>query len=298
MEILHGAIAMLEAPKSMARPEGLLEEFKAKYLPELEAAAPAPRWGLKLPALPAMAWPQIEWPTVGRVLVPMGGMAAAAAALLLAWNSQPTIPGAAPTVPSVRIADVSAPPVSVAVPVPTPPSVSEKAVTRPAPTTDRTASPAVRVQPSFPKLRVEPKPPKRETPAPLVRARQRPILAAAPTPPNLERRRSRGPRLKAGEQYASGMMGEAELTVEELARIADHVEAMPSPEDQWKDISIVTHRKASAAPVEEGYAEVSSRNLTTGEVKTAIIGAPTAAPPAEPSAGAAAPLPADAEADR
>src|SRR5437773_2053184 len=74
LDTLKNAIAFLEAPKSFARPEGLLEEFKAKYLPEAEAASTAPRWGFRLPAMP-----KFEWPSLGRVLLPMGGMAAAAA---------------------------------------------------------------------------------------------------------------------------------------------------------------------------------------------------------------------------
>src|SRR5436309_8424121 len=65
LDTLKNAVALLEAPKSFARPEGLLEEFKAKYLPQASAGAETPRWGFRLPALP-----KVEWPSLGRVMVP------------------------------------------------------------------------------------------------------------------------------------------------------------------------------------------------------------------------------------
>ena len=84
LDTLRSALALLEAPKTMVRAEGLLEEFKTQYLPEAEAAA-AGKWSFRLPAMP-----RLEWPTMGRVMFPMGGIAAAAAALLVAFHGQPT----------------------------------------------------------------------------------------------------------------------------------------------------------------------------------------------------------------
>src|SRR5438309_10487400 len=82
---LRSAIALLKAPRTLVRPEGLLEEFKAKYLPEAETA---PRWAVRLPVMP-----KIEWPSLGRVMLPMGGLAAAAAALLVTLHSQQVVVG-------------------------------------------------------------------------------------------------------------------------------------------------------------------------------------------------------------
>src|SRR5260370_35551339 len=68
----------------LVRPEGLLGEFRAKYVRDAEAA-PAPRWGIRIPVMPKIAWPALS-----QVMVPMGGLAAAAAAArLVALHSQP-----------------------------------------------------------------------------------------------------------------------------------------------------------------------------------------------------------------
>jgi hypothetical protein len=285
LETLRNAIAMLEAPKAMARPEGLLEEFKTKYLPEAEAAAAAPRWGFKLPVLP-----KVEWPSMGRVLLPMGGMAAAAAALLVSLHNNPAgVPVAVNHQPT-RVASVDIRSGDV--------TMKKESVTPVSPGSVAPAESKARRNALLDEARADGPPTappvvRREvaaSPEPTARTRRRSVvIAEVPQPERRLVRGSPGPRLKANVQYAAGTLGASALTDAELKGAIDYAEATPSPEDQWKDVVVVIHRKTPAASEEEGFAAVSCRNLKTGEVKSATIGTPTVAATGEPAPEVSAP---------
>jgi len=292
LETLKNAVALLAAPKSFARPEGLLEEFKAKYLPEAEAAAEAPRWGFRLPVLP-----KFEWPSLGRVMLPMGGMAAAAAALLVALHGNPIPSGNSP------VASHHSGPRMAAVPTasnsfePDPTTVAGKTASTPARAlTAATAKSSTGTTPLKDELhssgnekrtvgRTQPVARPRLEAAPLRPAsthrRHAMVLAAAVIPERRHVRRSLGPGLKPYGRYASNTTAGPAVSASEMTRLGGYQKPTPSPEDQWADIAIATRRKASAAAVEEGYAEVSCKNLATGQVKSMAVGSPigpTAAP--------------------
>lgn len=311
LETLRSVVAMLEAPKAFARPEGLLEEFKEKYLPAAEAE-PAPRWGFRLPALP-----QFEWPSMGRVLLPMGGMAAAAAALMVALHSQPMPNTAGPAAPSGpnRIASAVEPAVdgTARIDIAAPESAVNETGPKIQPSLKQKSSAATREKapaaPAAASKKILPRPAEKVMPAP-PRASRRPrvFLADAATPRlELRRGRSRPIPLKAGEQYAAAQPAAPAMDEKEMAAAGSaHQEATPTLEDQWKSVAAVTLRR-NAAVIESsdaGYAEVSCRNVktgeVTGEVKWGAFGAPVAATtPAEPAVSAPAeigePVETDAE---
>jgi hypothetical protein len=292
LETLRNVVAMLEAPRALAKPEGLLEEFKEKYLPTIEAE-PAPRWGFRLPALP-----QFEWPSMGRVLLPMGGMAAAAAALMVALHTQqapnPVIPDApagsaqiaatAGASEGSRLADLARAEKAAA----TPGLTSRAALSEPSGTAGRRdkATGAPSAAP-----RNETVWPAEKSPTTAPRAGRRPPVYIARTgSTDLElrmRRPSRSIRLKAGGQYAAAPTALSSVDENEMAVIGSaHKEAKPTLEDQWKSVAAVTLRRSAskAVSVEEGYAEVSCRNVKTGDVNRAAFGAPVAATvPAAPA---------------
>lgn len=306
LETLRNVVAMLEAPKSFARPEGLLEEFKEKYLPAAEAEA-EPRWGFRLPSLP-----QFEWPTMGRVLLPMGGMAAAAAALMVALQMQPMPEAGRPTVSSgyEQVATSTGTTATNAL-------VDADAAKRVAVESKPKAQPTVKAAspapgrsdsagtPALAAPQAEPKrPAEKATPlTPRGSRRPRMIVASGETPGlELRARRSRRPMpLRAGQRYADAALAQAAVDEKAAAALGKRfVEPTPTPEDEWKNVAAVTLRTSAVAAEssEAGYAEVSSRNVKTGEVKSAAFGAPVAAtmptvPALRAPAGAAAPVETD-----
>jgi anti-sigma factor RsiW len=281
LETLRSALLLLEAPKTPVRPEGLLEEFKAQYLPRAEAAS-APLWGFRLPALPKM-----EWPSLGRVLVPMGGMAAAAATLLVVMNSRPAggPPPAGPaavassTGPATRVAHVpgaegpavdrGASVIDTAVAAPVPSVVRERLVPD-----ERRTPVAVRSE------RRQSRPlTAKAIPASRRRARRSAsLIAAAPRPVR------RNPRRSPGTLYARQVVPAAPVTDTQLLEVIRRHEAVePSEESRWSDQVVVFRRKAAAEVVEEGFAEVTCKNLKTGQVKSMTIGSPVAPAGSEPA---------------
>jgi hypothetical protein len=306
LETLRSAIALLAAPKAFARPEGLLEEFKEQYLPAAEVEA-APRWGFRLPAMP-----QFEWPSMGRVLLPMGGMAAAAAALMVALHTQtsPQMGGPSALGRPERIAAATVPLTGDSNPVDTVPRA--KAGPRPGVTVrpmvkEENASTGRRDTAAGPPVaapRNEPaRPAERAMPA-IPRSRRPRMIVADAAAPRFTVRPGRATRpmpLKAGERYADASGATPAMDEKAMAEASGgHKEVTPTLEDQWKGMAAVTLRRSSskAVSVEEGYAEVSCRNVKTGEVKSMALAAPAAVTaPGAPAAVAPAEVPAPVETD-
>ena len=72
-----------------------------------------------------------------------------------------------------------------------------------------------------------------------------------------------------------------------LKAVRRHQDVVPTDEAQWSDQIVAISRKAPTASAEDGFAEVSCKNLVTGEVKTAAIGMPTASSGAQVGPGTA-----------
>jgi putative zinc finger protein len=273
-ETLRSAIALLEAPKTMVRPEGLLEEFKAKYLPEAEAA-PAPRWGIRIPVMP-----KLEWPSLSRMAVPVGGLAAAAAAaLVVALHSQPVVPkqGSAVSGPAARQVAARPPQPDATLPVAAvAPAVSgTESETIPARSEAGTSTVPVRAQ-------VRPHSSEHRPGTGPHFARRRPqhralMLAALAPLPHHRHLRSRS-ALVASRLPLVPVVPVAEVERESRR----HEEAVPSPEMQWQDQVVMIRRTTAAAPADDGYGEASSKDLVTGKTeKTAAFGSsPSPAAPA------------------
>jgi hypothetical protein len=274
LETLQSAIALLAAPKAMARPEGLLAEFKAEYLPRLEATAPA--WSFRVPALPKLAWPSMS-----RLMLPMGGMAAAAAALLVALHQQSTpTTGATAPAASTRVAQV---------PVASHPADLNAGVSgraEPVAAPKKMEAAAVRSKVNVPASTAGRRPAgEPETASPAVRAhRSAPVLAALPAPTHpVIVRYSPGPRLIPGKQYADAHSGKSALTEDQIRAAGRHARGERTAQERWADEAVVTIRKASEETVEDGYAEISVRNVKTGDVKSMTVAMP-ALPATAPAA--------------
>jgi len=279
LETLRSALALLAAPKQFVRPEGLLEEFKAKYLPEAEAA-PAPRWGLKIPVLP-----KIEWPSLSRLMLPMGGMAAAAAAAALVVALHGGQPGASHTSPPVEVAQNS--------------TASTGNLLGPA---ARLTRPTVGVMKSIPpavtmRETTAAKPRSRKA-APNQASRTR-LLAVLPAPAQLADRPVRRSeeahrparhraRHSTGIRYASMRMADPAVSHSEITDMARrHADVELSPELRWRQLDgqggAIMH-KAAAPVAEEGYAEASCKNVATGEIlRSAAVSTPAEPVPAGPA---------------
>ena len=269
LDTLRSALALLAVPKTLVRPEGLLEEFKAKYLPEAEAA-PAPRWGIKIPVLP-----KFEWPSLGQLMLPMGGMAAAgaAAALVVALHVHPGTVGPAAK-GGVRVGrqvalgtttESTAPTVTTEV-TSTKPVVTAKVIGTPG-VAGRAVTP-VRLEASHP---VSAARHRTASVAPLATLRRRAPraewgVATEHRPSHRAHHRSQGLRLA----YKDIRLAPT-VSVDDLARQAGrNPAAEKSDELRWRDLDGqggATMHKAVAPVAEDGYAEVSCRNLSTGQVR-------------------------------
>jgi hypothetical protein len=288
LETLRSAIALLEAPMTPARPEGLLEEFKAQYLPRAEAAS-APRWGFRLPVMP-----KIEWPSMGSVLVPMGGMAAAAAALFVVLHNQPAV--IQPPATRTQVASSAGPATEVAAAkVAETPALEDRSSRVDAENVEAVLGtpPAARKQeaPARPPKPVAARSERRRSRAQTVKAapaaprrarRSAPVLAEAP---RSERRNT--PR-RSGTLYAKQVVPAATASDKALLEVLrSHEPGVPTEESLWADQVVVIHRKAATAVVDDSFAQVTCTNVKTGEVKSVTFGAPVApAPPAGPEPGA------------
>lgn len=278
LETLRSTIALLAAPKTMARPEGLLEEFKAKYLPEAETAA-APRWGIWLPVMP-----RFEWPSLGRVMLPMGGLAAAAA-LLVALHSQPLVVAHPQGAPAPAARTLAA--------LPAASTEASSAAALAAPRAARAEGETARVE-NGARLRTAPTGEKSRTGfgepralaalnVPHRRSRHRAMAFAAAVHPHHPRHQRPDTyqlvvRPRLAPPVDPDVLKQAEL---------QHENAVPSPEVQWQDQVVMIRRTATAAPTDEGYGEASCKDLVTGktEKSIAIGGSPSPAVPAGAPAG-------------
>jgi hypothetical protein len=287
LDTLRSALALLAVPKTLVRPEGLLEEFKAKYLPEAEAA-PAPRWGIKIPVLP-----KIEWPSLNRLMLPMGGMAAAgaAAALVVALHGNPAsvskMPGA-PAPNRTQVAENTAPDRSA----PVDPKESSTTASLPGSEKPVTASPALPVMRSAKIDASKPAGTVRHHAAmaasePKVRRHARPAElgdAAVRRPSHRSRHRSHGSLLASTRELRIT----PPVSLDELSRSAErHPEVVKSDELRWRDLDgqggAIMH-KAVPQTAEDGYAEASCKNLATGQVlRTETVSIPAEASPAAPA---------------
>jgi hypothetical protein len=285
LDTLRSALALLAVPKTLVRPEGLLEEFKAKYLPEAEAA-PAPRWGIKIPVLP-----KFEWPSLSQLMLPMGGMAAAgaAAALVVALHVHPAIPETAakqvgPVGPRVAAnvtptSEDSTTPMDGATPSPV---FEEQKLAGP-------GSVALKAKPASVEPRRRTALPRHAGVAEVSRSTTHRRsshavwgMTAEHRPSHRAHHRSQGLRLADKDIRLSPT-----VAVDDLARQAErNPEAVKSDELRWRDLDgqggAIMH-KAVAPVAEDGYAEVSCRNLSTGQVRSVAVSIPAETAPAGPA---------------
>jgi len=283
LDTLRSALALLAVPKTLARPEGLLEEFKAKYLPE---AAPAPRWGIKIPVLP-----KFEWPSLSQLMLPMGGMAAAgaAAALVVALHVHPGTVGpvakggvlVGPQVASNTTPESTAPTVTTEV-TSTKPVVTVKVIG--APGVAKRAVTPVRLEVSHPATAARHR---TASVAPVATLRRRAPRAewgitTEHRPARHVHHRSPGLRLADKDIRLAPT-----VSVDDLARQAGrNPAAEKSDELRWRDLDGqggATMHKAVAPVAEDGYAEVSCRNLSTGQVRSVAVSIPAETAPTVPA---------------
>jgi hypothetical protein len=285
LETLRSALVLLAAPKTLVRPEGLLEEFKAMYLPEAETAA-APRWGFRVPVLP-----KIEWPSLSRLMLPMGSLAAAgaAAALIVALHGHSGTlvpPSAGLPVAPTRVAQnmAGANPVS--------PSTEQNPKSAAASATEKATAPPRAARAKAAKV------PAGEAAGP--RRHSGSLVALMPVPHRLvEHRDNRSVTARRLTRHAShrshgpmlanakGVKIELPVSDEALTAIVTrHRDAVRSDELQWQAVNdqggAVMH-KATAPVAEDGYAEASCKNLATGKVlRSEAISIPSEPTPAGP----------------
>ena len=270
---LRSAVALLKAPRTLVRPEGLLEEFKAKYLPEAETA---PRWAVRLPVMP-----KIEWPSLGRVMLPMGGLAAAAAALLVTLHSQQVVVGPSAAGLGAGVNRVAILPVQ-------PEAGPGSAATAPAAGVTEGVTPrsarAVK-PPTAGRGQIRPRFSEHWAVTVSRRTHRRSRHEASAVTADFTRPARRKHQRSLGALFALA------IPVPLVPAAPRHADAEPSPEAQWQDQVVMIQRKAVTAAVEDGYAEASSKDLATGVTRSVAIGAP-------PEPAAAAPGPAAGDANR
>lgn len=283
LETLRSALALLAAPKTPAQPEGMLEEFRTQYLPQ--AAPAAPRWSFRLPSLP-----RVEWPSLGRVMVPMGGLAAAAAAVLVVLHSQPVNIGSHAVMDRATRQQVAVLPGPPASEQEQPQAVMVSPEIVPMTSAAKPAIPPARMLESSRRTvarRPRPgyRPPLGAELSPAPRRRTRGVLTTASAAPRAQHRRLRHPAgmMLAKHFTLAAPVPEPILKLEALR----HEQAQPTEESKWQDQVVVIQRKAAAAAVDDGFAEVSCKNLKTGETKSMAIGTPgeTAGPEAASTPG-------------
>ena len=269
---LRSAVALLKAPRTLVRPEGLLEEFKAKYLPEAETA---PRWAVRLPVMP-----KIEWPSLGRVMLPMGGLAAAAAALLVTLHSQQVVVGPSAAGLGAGVSRVATLPAH-------PEAGPDGTATAPAPGVTGSVTPRwahVVKPPAAGRGQIRPRFSEHWVVTGSRRTHRRSRHQASAVAADVIR-----PARRKHQRSHGALLAIRDIPVLLVPAAPRHADAEPSPEAQWQDQVVMIQRKAVTAAAEDGYAEASSKDLATGVTRSVAIGAPP-----EPAAAAPGPVAGDA----